>query len=539
MMRNAWLYLAALCALAGAQSPAESKLSRLEGRVINKLSGEPVRKADLTLERTGGGGRVQGGAYRAVSAAGGTFLFDGIEPGTYRLSARRQGFTDTGFGAKRSGQGTPITVVAGQVLRGLSLEMPPQAVMAGRVVDEDGDPVPRTVIRVMRVKAGKITGWAGAAVSDDIGEFRIGEMEAGVYKLVADHRAEAVRRRRADNQPDEALIRTYYPSALEPDAAATITLAAGEAAAGLEIRVRRSPVFRVRGKIVRNDAAEPASRLSLRLGPEGFDSRMFGPPAAAVRSDGTFEVSGVPPGRQVLTVSGQRGVTLARQTLTVGARDLDDVAIMVAAPVTLTGTVIYEKAGTQPGANPGRGPWIEFVGAGETRTLAVMKPDGGFTASLAGTDRYRIRLRAPEAASYLKSARLGQQDVLESGIDPNNTAGATELHLLIGNTNAAVRGSVSDARQKPAGGVTVVLLRTTAGGVDPSSVRTATTDQNGAFTISGAVPGVQIAAALDEWDESMTRDEEVLKKLTEKGKRLDLKEDSQETVQLRVVELDP
>lgn len=537
MMRNVWLYLAAGCALACAQSPAEPKPARLEGQVINKLSGEPVRKADLTLERTGGGGR--GGAYRAVSTAGGTFLFDGVEPGTYRLAARRQGFVNTEFGAKRSRQGTPVTVTAGQVLRGLSLEMTPQAVIAGRVVDEDGDPVPRTTVRVMRVKAGKITGWVGAASSDDIGEFRLGELEAGVYKLVADHRMGGARSRRADNQPDEALIRTYYPSALEPEAAAAITVTAGEVVAGAEIRIRRSLVYHVRGKIVRNDSAEPANRLGLRLSPEGLDMRMFGPPAGAVRADGGFELSGVPPGRQILTVFGQRGVTLARQTVTVGARDLDNVVILVPAPVVLTGTVSYEKAGAQPETNPGRGLWIEFAGAEDSHPPVALRPDGGFTASLAGTDRYRVRLRGTAGTLYLKSARLGQQDVLESGIDPNNTAGATELHLVIGNTNATVSGSVSDAHQQPAGGVTVVLLHMTRAGVDAYDVRTATTDQNGAFTITAAVPGVQIAAALEDWDESMARDEEVLKKLAEKGKRLELKEDSQETLQLKLVELEP
>src|SRR5436305_11841092 len=77
----------------------------LTGHVVNALTGEPVKKAEIRLlsghrgNSTGMVGssaamdRAMGGqGYSATSEADGTFRMEGVEPGQYDLSGNKSGF---------------------------------------------------------------------------------------------------------------------------------------------------------------------------------------------------------------------------------------------------------------------------------------------------------------------------------------------------------------------------------------------------------------------------------------------------------------
>src|SRR5262245_3772131 len=107
----------------------------IEGRAVNLVTGEPVRRAILTLRPAG----QQGSPRSATSDSAGRFLFESVPPGTYRLSAERTGFLRQDYGGRPSSStGAPLSISAGQPITGLIFKLTPQGVISGRVLDEEG-----------------------------------------------------------------------------------------------------------------------------------------------------------------------------------------------------------------------------------------------------------------------------------------------------------------------------------------------------------------------------------------------------------------
>jgi hypothetical protein len=65
-------------------------LCSAEGRVVNAINGEPVKKAQITMNILGGWGNVAG--FGAVTGASGRIAIENLDPGRYNLSAERHGF---------------------------------------------------------------------------------------------------------------------------------------------------------------------------------------------------------------------------------------------------------------------------------------------------------------------------------------------------------------------------------------------------------------------------------------------------------------
>jgi len=126
-----------------------SELPRIEGHVVNIVSGELVHRATVTLTDI-----VQQGSPRAVSSdATGRFLFENLKLGTYRLSAERTGFLHQEYGGRASSSlGAPLSISAGQSITGLALGLTPQAAITGKAMDVEVEAVPGTSFVVLRQK---------------------------------------------------------------------------------------------------------------------------------------------------------------------------------------------------------------------------------------------------------------------------------------------------------------------------------------------------------------------------------------------------
>ena len=185
----------------------------IEGSVQNALTGEPLRKANLTLRlaegRPGGG---TGMSYTTSTDAAGRFTIANIEPGKYRLSAERTGFVDQQYGAKTPSQGGAIiTLDKSQKLRDAAIRMTPHGVVAGRVLDEDGDPLANTNIQVLRsayVRGRKQLIQVENGSTNDLGEYRIYGLPPGRYVISAVNRGGGFRGRPVQDSDHE----TYAPT---------------------------------------------------------------------------------------------------------------------------------------------------------------------------------------------------------------------------------------------------------------------------------------------------------------------------------------
>lgn len=171
------LLLLLLASLPLAAQSTQNDKCAVTGHVTNSLTGEPIKKAAVHLRPVNtksGPGTVQG--YISTSEADGRFEFDAIPAGDYMLMGDHAGYQ---FRA-----GTKVTLRAGQQAADLALKLTPQAVISGKVVDEDGDPVGNGNVQVVRQtwQYGKLTyTMAGGSGVNDLGEFRVSRLSAGKY----------------------------------------------------------------------------------------------------------------------------------------------------------------------------------------------------------------------------------------------------------------------------------------------------------------------------------------------------------------------
>ena len=84
-------------------------LCSIEGRVLNALTGEPLKKVTLSLRNLDGLPGMPRPLYSTVSGPDGRFAMKEIEPGSYLLSAERAGFLRASYGARSPNQ-HPVTL---------------------------------------------------------------------------------------------------------------------------------------------------------------------------------------------------------------------------------------------------------------------------------------------------------------------------------------------------------------------------------------------------------------------------------------------
>ena len=165
------------------QESPKPETGSIEGRVISAVSGEGVTKAEIVVF-----GR-ENQRYTTIARANGVFALEDIEPGKYRLEASRRGYARFVFGARGPDRpGAMLSLDPGQHVSDLVMRMSPQAVITGRVLDEDGDPVPYIGVQLLRysfAKGKRHLEQCDGDSTNDLGEYRIFGVSPRKYFLSA------------------------------------------------------------------------------------------------------------------------------------------------------------------------------------------------------------------------------------------------------------------------------------------------------------------------------------------------------------------
>lgn len=133
---------------------------------------------------------------------------------------------------------------------------------------------------------------------------------------------------------------------------------------------------------------------------------------------------------------------------------------------------------------------------------------------------------------YVKSIRMGEEDVLDTGFD--FTPGVAQVLTVVLNPNGGqIEGSVN-AKDGPAVAAKVTLI--------PESHRsyvrfykTTDTDQNGHFIIEGVAPGEYKMYAWEEIEQGAEKDPDFVKPHESDGHKVSIQERAHETLQLKVI----
>jgi hypothetical protein len=192
--------LALLIALpAGAQATASDeakkdeakKKARLEGHVQSQ--GAPLVGASVRLRKVvegfGGPPDPNESAYSVQSGPAGLYVFQGVEPASYRIYADQPGYVRRFYGARSVttlSPGTVVQVVAGQTLKNLDVDLIPQGSISGRVRDENDEPVREglaTALRVWYEDGHRELLPLGSAETDLDGGFTVRSLPPGNYYI--------------------------------------------------------------------------------------------------------------------------------------------------------------------------------------------------------------------------------------------------------------------------------------------------------------------------------------------------------------------
>jgi len=506
---------------------------RIEGRVVDALSAEPLARARLYLSRAGG----REASYGAASDADGRFAFENVQPGAYTLSAEKVGYLRQGAATRGPGSAAQIVkLAAGQELTGLLVKLMPQAVVSGRILDEEGEPLPHIGVTVLRQgygENGRRLVPVGYAEANDLGEYRVAQLPPGRYYVLAYFRGwMPIRVLGAPGGRAQALAPTFYPSAPEEASATPVELAAGQEVGGFDIRMRRTFLYRVSGRLVAAGVPPAARGRVIVLMPRGrwSASGLDLVSKSAVAEQENFEIRDVPPGSYLLTVaSGERsGAPLARQPVEVTNGDVEGLIVTLSPPVEVRGVVRLEGAAKVD--LRGVRVSLSVPGLRFAQVRGQAQGDGSFRLGPVVRDSYEVLVSNLPEGTYLKAIRLAGQDVLGRAAD---LVPGAQLEIVLAAGAAQIEGLVETEAGEAATACTVTLVPDPPQPARPDLYKNATCEDGGRFRLTSVSPGAYKLYAWESLEPWAERDPDFLRQYQSQAASVQLSAGGREQLRLR------
>src|SRR5438094_5802299 len=224
------------------QSPqTQNAKASIEGYVVRAGTNEPIARARVTVFRTAGPGgappQPQGPPQTiapVTTDSQGHFVLRDLDPGSYSLTAQRNGFARQAYGERAPGRpGAPLSIVTGQALKDVVFRLVPAGTVSGRVTDATGEPIAGITITIARFTydpTGKRTfQMVNSARSDDRGEYRMYWITPGRYYVNAGTAPTTplFRFPLANEILEPGYVLTWYPGAADESSAVPIELQPG------------------------------------------------------------------------------------------------------------------------------------------------------------------------------------------------------------------------------------------------------------------------------------------------------------------------
>jgi hypothetical protein len=448
----------------------------LDGTVVNSLTGAPVARAHISIVETDDTFSTASGF--AESDVSGKWSAGHVPCGRVTVAVNRVGFRRS----RKSPLDPNVLLVANSPIHDVKLILAPQAVLAGRVVDDEGDPIINAQVSLMTARV--INGIRGvqastSAMTDDRGEYRFAGLPDGKYILCANSGGGVVVNGGARAYGDKC-----YPGPANSNPSSTLDVPEGYEG---RIDFVLSPLITVRvGGVV---SGQPdGTGATVNLIPRTQIVRMLMGLSAHVQPGGTFTIGNVPPGSYI--ASATAGELKGRMPIEVGNSDVGGVRLHLEAGVTITGTVKVESVGQRKlehtqylvllrNLDPG--------GIAGSQGTVWSENKASFTVPGLPVGNYRLEL-SPPAPFYVKSATLDGRDISNSEFSV--APGVGNIELILADDGGIVEGDVStDDGPSPAW----VFVQK-----DGLPSRNARADANGHFRIDTVPPGDYKVYAWDD-----------------------------------------
>jgi len=518
---KALLFALAMVSLPGPQAQVPASL---EGLVVQLGTSAPVAGAQVSI------GRAQ-----ATTDENGKFAFANVQPGRYRILANHTAYMPAQYGERsRGGIGADVTVAPGQVLKDIVIVLVPRGTILGRVYDTSDKPVANANVQALKYayqEGRRILVPVGTAKSNEVGEYRLPSLTPGPYIISAVPQAVAA----AD--PADRHLPVYYPGTTDAGAASTIDLPPGIEFTGVDLRVVDSRAVRVVGRVMNGISGEPAMGAALMLLPRRGTVATGSSLRATASSTGSFEFRNMSPGSYELIASAPNlpeGRVAASASVEIGSADVDNVTLVLQPQLLLNGRVAID---TFDYANFNlRGIRVGLRREPYTPELLILLPtvaaDGTFTFAGVTPGDYRLNVNAAGLRGYIKSARFGSIDALNT---PFHIDGPGQFDITISLNAGSVDVLVRDDSQKPFSGATVVLVPDPPRRQRFDLYYAVTSDTSGRFHVDSVAPGDYRLFAWEDVRADAWQDPDFIRLYEDRGKPMRIGEGSKENVELRLI----
>lgn len=527
--------------IAAAQPGRDSSIA---GRVLNATTGAPLNRVTVQIE-VEGQPDIRG---MAPTNAEGDFLLRALPPGRYVITASKPGYGMMKYGARHpGGPGQVVTVGPHENKSGLLIRLPRFSTISGTIYDAGGNTARGTYVMAYRQEfpRGK-PGWTqvGGGATNDNGQYRIPHLRPGRYVVSANggpgrmvFMGSPADRERAERQPQPTL--TFHPSSLTAVDATPIDLPPGATVRDIDITVQEIAPVRLSVHLqappelaapsnAPADGSPPVPRLFAPIWyrPVGTSS-----PAALQTIGGGLEARQenrpLSPGRYVFFTQAEYGgkcyAARREETLSGGAINVN---LPLAPCIDLAGHVRILGGGSAANLK------VTLI-TGEQSPAgthsATVQPDGSFLIKGVPPGIWDIDVTPIPASGYLKSMRLGKEDVLTKDM-VISSATSQPLEIEVSTRAAGLSGHVENGYATtvlaaPQGDLASVLSFYAATGVD----------ENGDFRFHGLVPGSYRIYAFEDMQPQAWFDPDFLKNYTGAGTPIDLAEGAAPEIKVNAI----
>jgi protocatechuate 3,4-dioxygenase beta subunit len=504
------LAMIVVAALAQTTAPPHDKpdensrsLCTVSGRVVTAADGTPLRSAHVALRPELSGPHPD--VYGTTSDSDGGFIIKNVKPGRYEFLATHSGYVDQQYESQGTHDGAVLALKPGQEVTNIFFRLVMAAVVTGRVNDENGEPMVGTQVVALRKPSveelDRFSPYrpelvsAGSGQTDDRGQYRIFALKPGEYYLRATESGEMPHGYVSFGSGywfrewlGAQYAPVYYPGVLQPDQARAVPLRAGEEMQA-DFSMRRTKAVEIAGRVI-GAGGGPATKVYVNLDQRGADD-FADEVGAATDEDGRFRFKGVFPGSYIIKAYERRedGIyeSHARQKVEVGNENIESIALVLSRGANLRGRISTAGLGSvdleRIRLELGPASGSEDIGA-----WCGVKKDGSFEFKNVEDGDYFFQLSGIDQGLYVKSVRLGSDDVLAKGIQVEKGAIAGNLEVIISTASAQLDGFVT-IHDRPVIGSRVRVANDPETPYNRFRSDMVSTDQTGHFVVNDIAPG--------------------------------------------------
>jgi hypothetical protein len=531
------------------------------GRVTSNTGG-PLRRAEVRATSESGLTRM------ATTDSEGRYLVRDLPAGTFTVHVSKTGFVPLYFGQRRPFERRATIRLEQGGRADADVRLLRAGAIAGRIYDATGEPV--LGARVQALRRRMVQGQPGLQavgagdMTDDTGAYRLYGLPPGDYYVTATpRRVEDGAGRPIGNTVPGRGAPIFFPGTANRDLAQRITVdVSGEARADMQLT--NVITARVTGTVL-TSAGVPAAGAMVTLVARDLDFAVSGvgdgmgplrimDDAAA---DGTFELTGVPPGSFVLTaqtrpnlagvfdVPNQRiispGARPVIETVSVPVTvdgDIAGLTVNTAAGGTVTMNVVADQGVTAPLPEARINVRTADRGISESMTMRHNGSRAGMAMSLSGPTYVSVEGLPDNWA--VKAIFLDNIDVSDRPLDLATDRGSA-IRIVLTDRVTELAGSVTSGSFIPTDADTnatvVIFTDDESKWTYPSRfVRSVRAKEDGTFQINGLPPGLDYrAVAVDSLEDGEETDPEFLKRMRDRAARFSLREGERRALELRLI----